>query len=98
MVQPEKGFVIKTKDVQTQEKEKVFVNMTSHSFVDPFEEKAIPQEDQDKLNCTQKGLRIPLSLGDRREESDKKGEPSLVYDVIWAPQTVKKCRIDPAFR
>jgi hypothetical protein len=43
-------------------------------------------------------LRIPLSLGDPREESDKKGEPAQVYDVIWAPQTVEKCKIDPAFR
>ena len=35
VVQPEKGFVVKTKDVKTGGK--VFVNMTKHEWVEPFE-------------------------------------------------------------
>ena len=35
VVQPEKGFVVKTKDVKTGGK--VFVNMTKHEFVEPFQ-------------------------------------------------------------
>ena len=34
-IQPQKGFVVKTKDMAT--KGKVFVNMTKHDHVDPFE-------------------------------------------------------------
>ncbi len=63
--------------------------MTSHEFVEPFSEKYIPE--QDRVEPGQdRGLRIPLSLGDQREERDKKGEPALVFDVIWAPDTIKK--------
>jgi hypothetical protein len=40
-IQPDKGFVVKTKD---QTGQKVFVNMTSHEIIDPFEEKAVPIE------------------------------------------------------
>jgi len=39
IIQPEAGFVVKTKDAAGQ---KVFVNMTKHELVDPFEEKPIP--------------------------------------------------------
>jgi hypothetical protein len=37
-------------------------------------------------------------MGERREEHDKKGEPCMVIDVIWAPQTVEKCLSDALFR
>ena len=43
-------------------------------------------------------MRIPLSLGTLREETDKKGEPAQVIDVIWAPVTVEKAKTDPTFR
>ena len=71
--------------------------MTSHEFVDPFQEKYIPEQDR-AAHGSDRGLRIPLSLGEQREERDKKGEPALVWDVIWAPETVKKAQTDPAFR
>ena len=35
-IQPTKGFVVKTKDVKTGGK--MFINMTSHEIVDPFEQ------------------------------------------------------------
>ena len=40
VVQPKKGFVVKSKDVKTGGK--VFVNMTQHEFVEPFQQKSIP--------------------------------------------------------
>lgn len=43
-------------------------------------------------------MRIPLSLGEQREERDKQGEPALVYDVIWATETVTRAQSEPAFR
>ena len=83
LVQPDKGFVVKTKDASGA---KVFINMTSHEFVDPMEEKNVPTPDGN--GQMERGVRIPLSLGNPREENDKKGEPAMVYDVIWAPKTV----------
>lgn len=71
--------------------------MTQHEFVDPFEEKYIPEQERVE-HGQHRGLRIPLALGEQREERDKKGEPALVWDVIWAPDTIKKAQIDPAFR
>ena len=95
-IQPQKGFVVKTKNVKTGGK--IFINMTHHEIVDPFESKAIPKEQQEEHNTQEKGLRIPLSLGTLREETDKKGDPAQVIDIIWAPQTVEKSKRDAAFR
>jgi hypothetical protein len=37
-------------------------------------------------------------MGERREEHDKKGEPCMVIDCIWAPVTVTKALSDAMFR
>ena len=70
VIQPEAGFVVKTKDATGQ---KVFINMTKHEVVEGFEEKQIPQGDREQLG-SDVGVRIPLSLGTVREDYDKKGE------------------------
>ena len=95
-IQPTKGFVVKTRDMNTGGK--VFVNMTQHEFVDPFSTRPVPKEEAEQHGTAETGLRIPLSLGTVREESDKKGEPCQVYDVIWNPNTVEKCKIEPQIR
>ena len=77
---------------------KMFINMTQHEIVDNFEQKAVPKEQQEEHGAAEKGLRIPLSLGDMREESDKKGDPAQVIDVIWAPATIEKAKKDATFR
>jgi PIH1 N-terminal domain len=41
-IQPEKGFVVKSKD---QKGEKIFLNMTSHPLIDPVEQKELPDSD-----------------------------------------------------
>ena len=46
VIQPQKGFVVKTKAPNVG---KVFVNMCQHELIDPFEVKAIPAEDQTKM-------------------------------------------------
>ena len=89
------GFVVKTKD---QNGQKVFINMTSHELVDSFEEKPIPQGDREKFGGSDVGIRIPLSLGDVREDFDKNGQPAQIYDVIWNPKTIEKCKTEPQFR
>lgn len=43
-------------------------------------------------------MRIPLSLGNVREENDKKGDPVQVYDFIWNTDTVKNAQRNAEFR
>jgi PIH1 N-terminal domain len=71
--------------------------MTMHDLIDNFEEKPIPQGDREKLG-SDVGIRIPLSLGTVREDFDKKGEAAQVYDVIWNPKTIARCKTDASFR
>lgn len=54
---------------------KIFINFTSHDIIEGFEEKPIPKADADRMGGSETGLRIPLSLGNVREENDKKGDP-----------------------
>ena len=60
--------------------------------------KPIPKEDQEKYGSGPMGYRFPLSMGERREEHDKKGDPCMVIDCIWAPETVEKALGDANFR
>lgn len=39
-----------------------------------------------------------MSCGEKREEHDKKGEPAMVIDFIWAPLTIDMCLKDANFR
>lgn len=72
--------------------------MASHELIEGFSQKNIPKSEAEKHGTPEQGLRIPLSLGERREEHDKKGEPAMVIDVIWAPETIATCLKDAAFR
>lgn len=95
IIQPHKGFVVKTKAAAVG---KVFINMCKHELVEPFEQKPITKEEQAKYGTGEVGFRFPLSMGEKREEHDKKGEPAMVIDVIWAPATVDKALSDAQFR
>lgn len=72
IVQPKEGFVIKTKDLNSGVK--IFINITSHDLIEPIGEKSIPASEAAQYGAAETGLRIPLSLGNIREERDKKGE------------------------
>jgi len=72
--------------------------MTYHELVEPFEEKSIPTEEAAKIDAAETGIRIPLSLGSVREDSDKKGDPVQVYDFIWNTKTVKTAQTNAQFR
>lgn len=52
--------------------------MTMHEVVEPPEQKSIPDSQE-------MGVRVPLSLGDPREDHDRQGNSCRVYDVIWNP-------------
>ena len=95
MVEPTPGFVVKT---QCATVGKVFVNMCHHELVDGIEHKAVPAAEAQKYNTSEAGIRIPLAMGERREEFDKKNEPAMVIDVIWAPTTIEQALKDGNFR
>ena len=84
-IQPNPGFVVKTKDDTGQ---KVFINVLHHDLVEPMQEQHIAPEEAAKLNSADTGVKIPLSLDEVKEDRDKKGEPSQVYDFIFNPKTV----------
>mmetsp|Transcript_32970 Transcript_32970/g.57911 ORF Transcript_32970/g.57911 Transcript_32970/m.57911 type:complete len:327 (+) Transcript_32970:1557-2537(+) len=90
VITPDKGYVIKTSDVHT--KEKVFINVCSHTVIDAPEQKDLP-DNQDSV-----GLRVPLSLGPPRPDFDKKGNICTVFDVIVNPSVLSASKKDPVYR
>lgn len=88
--------MVKTKDVKSGTK--VFVNITHHEIVEGLSEKKITPEEAARLNASDTGVRIPLSLGNVREDFDKSGNAVQVYDFIFNTGTVKQAQKDAAFR
>lgn len=66
---------IKTWDV---EEKKVFFNICKSDSIDPPEQVMRDGEEQ---------TRVPMSLGDPYEDVDHRGEPCVVYDVVFNPVT-----------
>jgi hypothetical protein len=85
---PSPGFVIKTYDLATGEK--VFINIcTSENLEKPAMKKKL-----DENGVEQEGMNIPLSLGDKRDCTDKKKRPCTVYDVVVNPEVVAESKAD----
>jgi hypothetical protein len=95
VIQPKSGFVVKTKD---QTGQKIFINMTHHEIIEGLEEKAVSPEDAAKWGSSERGIRIPLSLGNVKEDRDKNGDPVQVYDIIWNSKVIKDAQKDAKFR
>lgn len=72
--------------------------MTHHELVEGFKEQRVTPEEAAELGASESGVRIPLSLGDVREDSDKHGNPVQVYDFIFASDTVKQAQKEAPFR
>jgi hypothetical protein len=85
VITPTENYCIKTQDANGQ---KVFLNITSHEKVEAPKEEYI-LEIENKL-----GVRLPLSLSEKYEDFDNKGEICQVYDVIFNPNVVKKAEND----
>jgi hypothetical protein len=64
VIQPDRGIVLKLFDRHSGEK--IFVNVVRHPAVDHPEEKLLVDLE------SQPGLRIPMSMGRVREDSDKR--------------------------
>jgi len=82
LIVPDAGFVFKTKEANTETK--FFINIAHH----PILEKPEAQEIVDMEN--QQGVRIPMSLGNIREDFDNRKEPCKVLDCIINPDVCKE--------
>lgn len=93
-------FVVKSTDATGR---KVFVNMCSSSKVAApaaWEGGVLPDHikaalDQhhhldDFSDKDAEALRIPLSLGDMRSDTDKHGEPCIVFDCVYAEEVMEE--------
>ncbi|KAF4699126.1 hypothetical protein FOZ63_010069 [Perkinsus olseni] len=70
-VRPEPGLVVKTRDTKT--REKIFVNLTSSKYVEaPHVKSFLDNTEQ------QQGIRVPMSIGEKREDADRKGGRCVV--------------------
>lgn len=63
VIEPAPRFVMKTCEAKT--KEKFFINIVTHPLIDVPEEKFLVDYEN------QPGLRVPMSLGKIKEDSDK---------------------------
>ncbi|CAD8191087.1 unnamed protein product [Paramecium pentaurelia] len=76
MIEPTPHFVLKAFD---QNGEKVFFNVTAHSVVDAPEEKQLIDYNNEV------GIRVPMSVGNIKEDHDVKGDTCKVIDLIINP-------------
>mmetsp|Transcript_27813 Transcript_27813/g.58854 ORF Transcript_27813/g.58854 Transcript_27813/m.58854 type:complete len:440 (-) Transcript_27813:66-1385(-) len=89
-VRPEPGFVVKTRD--TASGGKVFLNIVHDPNVESPHMKSFAELEGEE------GCRVPLSVGTPVEDSDKKGEPCVTYDIVANPDVVAECGRTPNFR
>ncbi|KAK9824576.1 hypothetical protein WJX72_011454 [[Myrmecia] bisecta] len=94
-VRPEPGFVVKTADDTGR---KVFINICSSDRVAApgnWERGKVPDEVVEALAKAgdregSEALRFPLSLGEARNDLDRKGDPCTLFDVILNSDVVKQ--------
>lgn len=77
-IRPTGVMCIKTWDINEQ---KVFFNMCTSTSIDPPEQ---------VIRDGQEQTRLPLSLGAPLDDVDRKGDPVVVYDAVFNPETLKQ--------
>jgi len=85
-VRPRGAFVFKTTD---RAGSKIFINVCSSPQV-PKPPEITPEMLQEEAPR----VRIPLSMGEPREDSDKTGKPCTVYDAIMHPDPVDRAKTE----
>lgn len=93
MITPIPGFVIKTLQLNggsTDDKDKVLINLCSHEDIEVPGMKKRLNPDGESVE----GMNIPMSVGQGRTETDSKGSPCTVYDIIVNPLVITDVRDD----
>lgn len=75
VIVPEPFYVLKMFDKRG---EKIFFNITTHEDIQP------PNEEHILEMNSQLGIRVPLSLSEKKEDFDVNGKICQVYDVIFS--------------
>lgn len=85
MIQPDPGFVFKTRETLGG---KIFINIAHHPLIERPEQKELVDFDVNYSPNIQneEGIRIPISMGEVREEFDKNNKPCKVIDAIINPE------------
>lgn len=94
-VQPEAGFVVKTHETNHKDNDKgfkVFINICGCVYIDKMHERSIAEGES---NGGQQAIRIPLSIGELREDIDKQNLPCHTVDVLINTETLTQALIDP---
>ncbi|PFH38442.1 hypothetical protein BESB_007840 [Besnoitia besnoiti] len=79
--------------------EKLFVNICVHSQIEPWHYKYLLSEDvEHEADQDAQGVRIPLSVGERTECTDKEGQFCVSFDLIFNPGTVQECFREPRLK
>lgn len=89
-ITPSPAFVIKTRDKASGRK--IFINLCSSDLVEAPHAKSLPDSEG------QQAVRIPISVGERYEETDKSGEPCDCFDLIISSKSVTEADKDVEFK
>ena len=84
MVVPKEGFVMKGFDQA--DGGKVFVNVCYSEWISP------PHQHEES------GIRVPMSIGSKISDLDKKGNPCCVIDIVVSEDTVRRSVTEPDFK
>eukprot|EP01040_Poterioochromonas_malhamensis_P007437 gene7437-8020_t len=91
-ITPNPAFSYKSRRIRDQKK--VFINITSHEHLDKPGIKKKLDKDGNEIE----GINVPISVGMPREDTDKKGETCLVYDLIVNPVVIEEVNGDKTGR
>ena len=86
-VNPEPGFVVKT--VELNSKKKTFVNICESDSIEEPVEKVVVQDGRKGTNWS-----VPHSTTTHRDDTDKKGDMCIVYDVVFHPKALRLAAAD----
>lgn len=89
-IEPKKEFVLKTKNIQSNEK--IFINIVSHPVIQKPEETEIIENDLNKA-----AFRIPMSVNVLIEMTDNKKNPCKCIDVVVNPFIINKMKNENGF-
>ena len=81
LVTPNPAFVLKTRDKASGRK--IFINLCGSEHVEAPHSKSLLDSEG------QQAIRIPISVGERVEETDKSGEPCDCFDLIISSKSVE---------
>ncbi|XP_054263845.1 PIH1 domain-containing protein 1-like [Macrosteles quadrilineatus] len=95
LVKPNPGFVVKTR---SESGEKIFLNICHTEDIPPPRDLSDAELIKILESEEPSSYRLPMSIGDLHQESDKSGAPCLVYDIAINTTFFHKVETNQLFR